>query len=81
MPGNEVLRLAAEIMEGDGECPAIDIHGAWLDHWNGQKIAIARSDLADLIDRGVLNGDGGWTDHGRRELARSAGTLRLIRTS
>lgn len=63
--GNEVLRLAAEMLECDGRWPAIDIRGARMDHWNGRKISIARSDIADLIDRGVLDDSGCWTDYGR----------------
>ncbi len=73
VPGNEVLRLAAEMFEGNGHCPAIDIHNTWLRHWNGRKISVARSDLAELIGRGLLEYNGGWTEHGRRELARQAG--------
>lgn len=63
--GNEVLRLAAEMLEYDGRWPAIDIRGARIDHWNGRKISIARSDIADLIDRRVLDSSGCWTDYGR----------------
>lgn len=71
-PGNEALRLAAELLQSDGRWPAIDIPGARLGHWNGQKISIARSDLADLINRRLLDSDGRWTEYGRRELARQA---------
>lgn len=73
VPGNEVLRLAAEMLEGNGSWPTIDVHNARLSHWNGRKISIARSELADLIDRGLLAYNGGWTEYGRRELARQAG--------
>jgi len=72
-PENEVLRLAAELLEDNGHRPAIDVRGARLCHWNGRKVSIDRSDLADLIDRGLLDHDGRWTGFGRRELARHAG--------
>lgn len=61
------------MLEGDGHLPAIDVRGARLGHWNRRKISIARSDLADLINRGLLDSNGRWTDYGRRELARYAG--------
>ncbi len=73
IPVNEVLRLAAEIFEDTGESPSIDVHGAALNHWNGLKISIARADLVDLADSGLLDGDGDWTVYGHRELARLAG--------
>ncbi len=63
--GNEVLRLAAEMLESDGDWPAIDLHGARVSHWNGRKIAVAGSDIRDLIDRQLLDRDGRWTDYGR----------------
>jgi len=63
--GNEVLSLAVEMLEDDGHWPSIDVGCARIDHWNGQKISIARSDITDLIDRGLLDSDGGWTDFGR----------------
>ena len=63
--GNEVLRLAVEMLASNGEWPTIDVAGARIDHWNGQKISVAGSDITDLIDRGLLDCDGGWTDFGR----------------
>lgn len=63
--GNEALRLAVELFEDDGRWPAVDVRGARISHWNGRKIALAASDIADLIDRRLLDGDGGWTDFGR----------------
>lgn len=63
--GNEALRLAAEVLEFDGDLPAIDIPGATMDHWNGQKLSLARSDIADLMTRGLIDRDGRWTDQGR----------------
>ncbi len=63
--GNEVLRLAVEMLECDGHWPTIDVRGARISHWNGRKISIARSDITDLIDRGLLDSDGHWTDYGR----------------
>jgi len=62
---NEVLRLAVEMLESNGHWPTIDVGRARIKHWNGQKISIARSDITDLVDRGVLDSDGGWTDFGR----------------
>ncbi|MDA1098532.1 MAG: hypothetical protein O2967_06050 [Proteobacteria bacterium] len=73
MSGNEVLRLAAELLEGDGHWAAIDVRNARLKHWNGRRVSIARSDIADLIDRCLLDRNGRWTAYGRRELARHAG--------
>ncbi|MDA1098671.1 MAG: hypothetical protein O2967_06755 [Proteobacteria bacterium] len=81
-PGNEILRLAAELLEDSGHWAAIDVRDAHLKHWNGRKVSIARSDIADLIDRGLLDRDGRWTDFGRHELARLAGmeaTVALLR--
>jgi hypothetical protein len=52
-------------LEANGQWPDIDVAGARIDHWNGQKISIARSDITDLIDRGLLDRCGGWTDFGR----------------
>ncbi len=72
LPNNDVLRLAAEIFEGSGEWPTINLRDARLKHWNGQKISVAGSDLADLFARGLLDNDGGWTDDGRLELTRLA---------
>lgn len=63
--GNEVLRLAAELLEGNGHWPTIDIPGARITHWNGRKISIARSDITDLIDRSLLDSNGHWTDYGK----------------
>ncbi len=63
--GNEVLRLAVEMLEGNGQWPTIDVRGARVSHWNGRKISIARCDITDLIDRGLLDGNGRWTDYGR----------------
>jgi hypothetical protein len=77
MPGNEILRLSAEMWEGNGVCPMIDVRGARLDHWNGHKISIARTELSELLDRGLIADDGHWTDLGRRELARYAGVEAL----
>lgn len=57
--------MAVEMLECDGHLPAIDVRGAKIGHWNGRKISIARSDIADLVDRGLLDGDGHWTDYGR----------------
>ncbi len=71
--GNEVLRLAAEIHAEDGRLPKIDVARTQLDHWNGAKIAIARSDLDELIARGLIDRTGKWTDQGRRALERQAG--------
>ena len=70
---NEILRLAVEMLEGDTDWPVIDIPGRRLKHWNGKEIAIDQSDLADLLDRGLLDKGGGWTDRGRRELNQHAG--------
>ena len=70
---NEILRLAAEMLEGDEDWPVVDISGRYLKHWNGKEIAIDQFDLADLLDRGLLDKDGGWTDRGRRELNHHAG--------
>jgi len=63
--GNEVLRLAVEMLATNGDWPAIDVAGAQINHWNGQKLSVAGSDITDLIDRGLLDRDGGWTDFGR----------------
>jgi two-component sensor histidine kinase len=63
--GNEVLRLAVEMLAANGKWPAIDVAGARIDHWNGQRVSVAESDINDLIDRGLLECDGGWTDFGR----------------
>jgi hypothetical protein len=71
-PYNEAMRLAAEMLEANGVWPTIDVRGAKLDHWNGQKISLARSDLSELLERGLIDGDGLWTNLGRRELARYA---------
>ncbi len=69
---NEILRLAADILDADGECPAIDVPGASLDHWNGHAIALARADIDDLLARGLIDSAGHWTDHGRLALSRHA---------
>ena len=71
-PENEVLRLAAEILEAEGRCPAIDLAGARLSHWNGAAIALPLADLAELIAGGLLDASGRWTTHGRRALSRHA---------
>lgn len=63
--GNEALRLAVEMLECNGYLPAIDVGGARIGHWNGQKISVDRSDITDLIDRNLLDSDGRWTDYGR----------------
>jgi hypothetical protein len=70
---NDIMRLAAEMLESSADWPAIDVSGCCLTHWNGKKIAVTQSDLADLLDRGLLDKDGGWTDRGRRELTHYAG--------
>jgi signal transduction histidine kinase len=62
---NEVLRLAVEMVATNGEWPEIDVSGTQVNHWNGQKVSVARSDITDLIDHGLLDYDGGWTDFGR----------------
>lgn len=62
---NEVLWLAVEMLETDGHWPTIDVRNARISHWNGRTISIARSDITDLIDRGLLDSEGRWTDHGR----------------
>ncbi len=73
LPGNEVLRLAAEIFEGTGDCPTIDLAGARLEHWNGRKISLDRTDLDELLEDGLLDSNGQWTRYGGDELARHAG--------
>lgn len=70
---NNALHLAVEVLEGNGDLPPIDVIGARLDHWNGRKISVARADLIELIDRGLLDRCGRWTEYGRREAARQAG--------
>ena len=70
---NEVLRLAAEMVENTGQWPAVDVPRARLDHWNGRKIAIDRDELNDLLKFGLIEDDGSWTDFGCRELSRRAG--------
>jgi len=62
---NEALKLAVELLESNDQWPDIDVGGARINHWNGHKISVARSDIDDLIDRGLLDSDGGWTDSGR----------------
>ncbi len=73
-PENEALRLALEIFADEGDLPAIDVPRARLRHWNGRQIAVPRSDLADLIERNLLAGNGRWTAHGRRHLGCAFGT-------
>lgn len=53
------------MLECDGRWPAIELRDAWVSHWNGRKIAVAGSDIRDLIDRQLLDRDGRWTDYGR----------------
>lgn len=62
---NEALRLAAELFDSDDHWPEIDVRDAVMNHWNGHKISIARPDIDDLIDRGLIDADGGWTVAGR----------------
>jgi hypothetical protein len=70
---NEVLRLAAEMVENTGLWPSVDVPRACIDHWNGRKIAINREELNDLQKLGLIEDDGRWTDFGCRELSRMAG--------
>lgn len=62
---NELLRLAMEMADLDGRMPEVDIAGAAIGHWNGQRISVDPTDIAELIDRQMLDGGGRWTDFGR----------------
>ena len=64
-PENELLRLTAEILEHDGRWPDIDSRAAVVGHRNGRMISVAESEIAELMDRGLLDRDGGWTECGR----------------
>ena len=72
---NDLLLLAMELLEYDGTLPVIDMTGAHISHWNGQRISIDRREVGDLIDRGLLDRDGCWTAYGRAYLLRETAEI------
>lgn len=62
---NDALRLAAELLERGDDLPIVDISAAAIQHWNGQKIAVEPSEIMEMVDSGLIDGEGNWTDYGR----------------
>jgi hypothetical protein len=65
---NDALMLAAEILLDDGDFPRVSVPRSSVCHWNGIEVNVDFSDILSLIDGGLIDVAGRWTDEGQERL-------------
>jgi hypothetical protein len=74
-PENDALMLAAEILLDDGDLPHVSVPRSCVRHWNGVEVNVDFADILALIDGGLVDVAGHWTDRGQERLLMFANDL------